>query len=91
MTYAYKTDFSVPDVFMLEIMSGISQRAARGTATTSSSCTSIPADTEWPRQYLETGRVDGFILLSATCTPQHMAALRDLNAPFAIWGNSPEG
>jgi DNA-binding LacI/PurR family transcriptional regulator len=90
VTYAYKTDFSVPDVFMLEIMSGISG-ALHGHGYDLLVVHVDPGDTDWPRQYLETGRVDGFILLSATCTPQHMAALRALNAPFAIWGNSPEG
>jgi DNA-binding LacI/PurR family transcriptional regulator len=89
VTYAYKTDFSVPDVFMLEIMSGIS-RALHAHGYDLLVVHVDPGDTAWPRQYLDTGRVDGFILLSATCTTETMTALRELNAPLAIWGNSPE-
>ena len=74
---------------MLEIMSGIS-RALHGHGYDLLVVHVDPGDTDWPRQYLDTGRVDGFILLSATCTPQHMTVLRELKAPLAIWGNSPE-
>ncbi|MGZ3465727.1 MAG: LacI family DNA-binding transcriptional regulator [Gemmatimonadaceae bacterium] len=85
VTYAYKTDFSIPDVFMLEIMSGIS-RALHAHGYDLLVVHVDPSDTRWPRQYLDTGRVDGFIVLSATCTTQHMTALRQMNAPFAMWG-----
>ena len=89
MTYAYKTDSSVPDVFMLEIMSGIS-RALHEHHYDLLVVHVDPGDTEWPHQYLDTGRVDGFIVLSATCTERHIAELLELKAPVAMWG-SPEG
>ena len=40
-------------------------------------------------EYLEAGRVDGFVLLSATCTQGHIRTLLDLRAPFILWGIPP--
>jgi DNA-binding LacI/PurR family transcriptional regulator len=85
VTYAYKSDSAVPDVFMLEIMSGIS-RALHDHHYDLLVVHVEPGDTEWPRQYLNTGRVDGFIVLSATCTERHIAELLEMKAPVAMWG-----
>jgi DNA-binding LacI/PurR family transcriptional regulator len=43
-------------------------------------------DTDWVRRYLQSGRVDGFILLAAICTPSQVQTLTDANAPFVMWG-----
>src|SRR5260221_9257805 len=88
VTYAYKADFSVPDVFMLEIMSGIS-RALHAQHYDLLIVHVDPNDTDWAHQYLDTGRVDGFILLSATCTEQNIATLVERGAPFVLWGSAP--
>ena len=87
VTYAYQKDFSVPDVFMLEIMSGISNGLNAG-GYDMLVIHVDPLKTNWAREYLETGRVDGFILLSATCTQSHIKTLVAMNAPFVIWGTS---
>lgn len=85
VTYAYTKNSRVPDVFMLEIMSGISVALhAHGYDLLVVHVDS--QDNEWAREYLETGRVDGFILLSATCTESHLETLADVRAPFVIWG-----
>jgi DNA-binding LacI/PurR family transcriptional regulator len=85
VTYAYGQKFAVPDVFMLEIMSGIAgELHANGYDMLVVHVT--PGDTAWVREYLETGRVDGFILLAATCTQSHIATLVELGAPFVLWG-----
>jgi DNA-binding LacI/PurR family transcriptional regulator len=87
-TYAYKADFSVPDAFMLEIMSGISAGLhANGYDLLVIQVS--PKDTEWVRQYLESGRVDGFVLMAATCTQRHISTLAERKAPFIIWGLPP--
>jgi DNA-binding LacI/PurR family transcriptional regulator len=89
VTYAYKTNSSVPDVFMLEIMSGISS----GLHASNYDMLIVHVDsddTNWAREYLGTGRVDGFILLSATCTQRHIETLVEMKAPFIIWG-VPQG
>jgi DNA-binding LacI/PurR family transcriptional regulator len=88
VTYTYEADFSVPDVFMLEIMSGISN-ALHDDHYDMLVVQVDPNDTEWARQYLDTGRVDGFILLAATCTQRHIETLVELNAPFVLWGDQP--
>ncbi len=88
VTYPFSADSAVPDVFMLELMSGIS--SALSTNGYDLLIVHVHShDTDWPRRYLETGRVDGFILLSAMCTRRHLAALVDLKAPFVIWGVPP--
>jgi DNA-binding LacI/PurR family transcriptional regulator len=45
-----------------------------------------PNDTKWAHQYYETGRVDGFILMTSTRKQTHVKALLELGAPFIIWG-----
>jgi DNA-binding LacI/PurR family transcriptional regulator len=88
VTYAYKTDFSVPDTFMLEIMSGVSA-GLHASGYDMLVVQVSPKDTDWVRQYLESGRVDGFVLLAATCTRSHISTLAERKAPFIIWGLPP--
>jgi len=85
VTHAYHKDFSVADLFGLEIMGGISS----GLATREYDLLVIhvdPNDTKWAHQYYETGRVDGFILMTSTRKQTHVKALLELGAPFIIWG-----
>jgi DNA-binding LacI/PurR family transcriptional regulator len=88
MTWAYDAESSTRDIFMLEIMSGASGALHRlgydllifhvG-----------KDDTDWVDAYLETGRVDGFILLSATCTRGQIDTLVEHKAPFILWDRPP--
>src|SRR5262245_23178569 len=88
VTYAYDAASAVPDAFMLEIMGGIS--AALHANGYDLLVTHVaPDDTTWVRQYLDTGRADGFIVLSATCSPGHIRTLVETKAPFIIWGVPP--
>ena len=48
-----------------------------------------PKDTAWVGRYLESGRVDGFVMMAATCSRQHIATLAERKAPFIIWGLPP--
>jgi DNA-binding LacI/PurR family transcriptional regulator len=85
VTHAYHKDFSVADLFGLEIMGGISS----GLATREYDLLVIhvdPNDTKWAHQYFETGRVDGFILMTSTRKQTHVKALLEIGAPFIIWG-----
>jgi len=85
VTHAYHKDFSVADLFGLEIMGGISN----GLAMQGYDLLVIhvdPHDTKWAHQYYDTGRVDGFILMTSTRKQSHVKALLDLGAPFIIWG-----
>jgi DNA-binding LacI/PurR family transcriptional regulator len=87
VTYPYAAESAVPDAFVLEIMSGISA-ALHANGYDLLVIQVAPDDVGWTRRYLETGRVDGFILLSASCTQEHIQTLVDLRAPFIIWGGA---
>jgi DNA-binding LacI/PurR family transcriptional regulator len=90
VTYAYKADLGVADAFMLELMSGISAGLhANGYDLLVIQVS--PNDTDWVGSYLESGRVDGFVLLSATCTEPQMSELTARNAPFVVWGEPSAG
>ena len=88
VTHAYHKDFSVADLFGLEIMGGISA----GLASREYDLLVIhvdPYDNKWTHQYFETGRVDGFILMTATRKQNHVKALLETGAPFIVWGVPP--
>jgi DNA-binding LacI/PurR family transcriptional regulator len=88
VTYPYQADASQPDAFLLEIMSGISAGLhAHGYDLLVIQVS--PRDSDWVRRYLESGRVDGFVVLAASCTRQHLRALAERGAPFVIWGIPP--
>ena len=76
--------FSLSDLFFLEIIGAI-------TSTLSDNYYDLlvanidPHDPDWPHQYLDTGRVDGFILLTSTRKPFHVRTLVEMQAPFIVW------
>ena len=85
VTHAYHKDFTWADLFGLEILGGIS----RGLHEVGYDVLIIhvdPADTKWARRYIDTGRVDGFILQTSCRKQDHVKALLSIDAPFIIWG-----
>jgi DNA-binding LacI/PurR family transcriptional regulator len=85
VTQCYYEDFSVADLFGFEIMGGITNALyAKGYNLLMLQIN--PHDTEWVHQYLDTGRVDGFILMTSNRKQHHIRALLDTNAPFIMWG-----
>ncbi|MFT3893733.1 MAG: LacI family DNA-binding transcriptional regulator [Anaerolineales bacterium] len=46
-----------------------------------------PNDSEWAQSYLDSGRVDGFILMTSNHKLSITKTLVDLGAPFIGWGN----
>jgi DNA-binding LacI/PurR family transcriptional regulator len=88
VTHAYHQEFSVADLFGLEIMGGISQGLyAHGYDLLVVHVN--PNETEWAHQYLDSGRVDGFILMTATRKQYHIRTLVEMGAPFIVWGVPP--
>lgn len=90
VTHAYHKEFSVADLFGLEIMGGIS----KGLSMHGFDMLVVhvnPHETEWAHLYLDTGRVDGFILMTSTRKQFHIEALVEMNAPFIVWGVPPSG
>jgi DNA-binding LacI/PurR family transcriptional regulator len=88
VSYEYQANSAVPDAFMLELMSGISS-ALRDNDYDLLIVHIDPSDSEWVHRYIDTGRVAGFILLSAACTARHLRELAESNAPFIVWGAPP--
>ena len=85
ITHAYNESFSVDDLFGLEIMGGIT----KGLYTLGYDFMVVhvdPKDTGWAHQYLDSGRVDGFILMTSRRKQLHVKALVEMNAPFIVWG-----
>ena len=85
VTHAYHKDFSVADLFGLEILGGIS----KGLYTKGYDMLVVhvdPRDTDWAHQYLDSGRADGFILMTSTRKQSHIKTLVEMGAPFIIWG-----
>lgn len=85
VTYAHQVDSSVPDAFTLEVMSGIAA-ALHESGYDLLVVQVAPADTDWVRRYIDSGRVDGFILMAAHCTQGHIRTLVDARAPFVMFG-----
>jgi DNA-binding LacI/PurR family transcriptional regulator len=83
---AYSPEFlSGEDLFGLELLSGV----GNGLHTLGYDLLVIhidPQDTTWVHSYLDSGRVDGFILLTANHKPPFIKTLVELNTPFIGWG-----
>lgn len=45
-----------------------------------------PANTDWASQYLDSGRVDAFILMTQEDKEKHVERLLSIGAPFVAWG-----
>jgi DNA-binding LacI/PurR family transcriptional regulator len=81
----YKNNFSAEDQFSLEIMGGITN----GLHTLGYDLLVIhvdPNDMDWAQQYLHSGRVDGFILMTSTHKQSYIKTLIEMDAPFIVWG-----
>jgi DNA-binding LacI/PurR family transcriptional regulator len=86
VTHSYDMEcFSMDDLFGLEIMGGI----AHGLSALGYDFLVVhvnPRETGWARQYLDSGRVDGFILMTSSRKQSHIKTLAEMGAPFIVWG-----
>lgn len=86
VTHAYHLEcFSMEDLFGLEIMGGITA----GLHSLGFDLLVIhvnPRDTGWAQQYIDSGRVDGFVLMTGSRKQIHIKNLVELGAPFIVWG-----
>jgi DNA-binding LacI/PurR family transcriptional regulator len=84
VTQAYHKEFSIADLFTLEIMGGIS----RGLFSKGYEMLIIHInlnDVKWAQKYLDSGRVDGFVLMPCSNKQKHMQELARIGAPFSVW------
>jgi DNA-binding LacI/PurR family transcriptional regulator len=88
VTHAYsKKDCAISDLFSLEIMGGITT----GLHELGYELLVVlvnPDDKEWAGQLLDSGQVDGFILMTSTKKTAHVDLLLKKGAPFVAWGPS---
>jgi DNA-binding LacI/PurR family transcriptional regulator len=86
VTHAYHLEcFSMDDLFGLEIMGGVSAGLyERGYDMLVVHVN--PRESDWAHQYLDSGRADGFILLTAARKQSHIKTLVEMDAPFIVWG-----
>jgi DNA-binding LacI/PurR family transcriptional regulator len=81
----YPTFFSTEDLFGLEMLGSI----ASGLHSLGYDCLIVdtdPHDTTWAHHYLDSGRVDGFILIASNLKQSHIQTLIQMRAPFIVWG-----
>jgi DNA-binding LacI/PurR family transcriptional regulator len=86
--YAEGSLASTRDSFVLELLGGISV----GLRESGYDLLLIQAsgrDTDWVSQYLDAGRVDGFVLMAPTCSRRQLDTLVKAGAPFVMWGGAP--
>ena len=86
VTHAYHMEnYSMEDLFTLEIMGGISA-GLHPLGYDLLLARVNPRDNTWAHQYLDSGRVDGFILMTSSRKQAHIKTLVEMGAPFIIWG-----
>lgn len=84
---AYYPEFcSMEDLFGLEILGSI----GNGLHSLGYDLLVIhhvdPHDTAWARSYLDSGRVDGFVIMASNRRQEHVKTLMQIGAPFIAWG-----
>jgi DNA-binding LacI/PurR family transcriptional regulator len=86
ITHAHDMEcFSMDDLFGLEIMGGVSG----GLHANDYDMLVVhvdPRNVDWAHQYLDSHRVDGFILMTSSRKQAHIKALAKMGAPFIVWG-----
>jgi DNA-binding LacI/PurR family transcriptional regulator len=90
VTYPYEPSEQVPDNFVLEILSGLTA-GLHADEYDLLLIQTMPGETRWITRYLDSGRVDGFVLLAARCTQEHLRRLEGRGAAFVVWGLPPAG
>jgi len=87
VVHAHKMDgpTSMTDLFSMEILGAISSGLSKFHYDLLVANVN-PQDPDWPSQYVDTGRVDGFILMTASRKLLQVKALLNTGAPFIVWG-----
>ncbi len=85
VTHAYHQMFTVADLFTLEILGGISEGLKKHNYDLLMVYVD-PCVNDWAAQHFNTGKVDGFILMTSSRKHSHIKTLLDQGAPFIAWG-----
>ena len=82
---AYDSECGLQSPFSMEIMGGAAtalHELGYGMLIVQAN----EAKSDWADEYLGSGRVDGFILMTYDDKRRHVQSLVDLEAPFSVWG-----
>ncbi|MBN1264906.1 MAG: substrate-binding domain-containing protein [Anaerolineales bacterium] len=90
ITHAYHKDVSVADLLGMEMMGGVSIGLSENGYDMLVTHVN-PHETEWVHEYLESGRVAGFVLMTSNRKQFHIRALIEMGAPFIAWGPPIQG
>lgn len=90
VTHGYYEQMGVEDLFLLEMLGAISMALAR-VHYDLLMVNVDPYATDWISDYLDSGKVDGFILMTSTRKQQHITQLIAVQAPFIAWGVPTSG
>ena len=85
VTHGYYKDYCIEDLFQMELLGAIS----RTLAVNNYDLLMVhvdPHNTDWISEYIDTGRVDGFILMTSTRKQTHIQTLIEIQVPFIVWG-----
>ena len=86
VTHGHHKEFSFADLFTLEILSSISRVLAESGYDLLMVQVDPMACCDWSADYLDTGRADGFILMTSTRKNAHIKSLLEMGSPFIVWG-----
>jgi DNA-binding LacI/PurR family transcriptional regulator len=86
VTHGQHKEFSFADLFTLELISSISRALAEEHYDLLMVQVDPYACCDWSADYLDTGRADGFILLTSIRKSTHIRSLLEMKSPFIVWG-----
>src|SRR5512137_2741045 len=86
VTHGYHKEFSFADLFTLELIGSVSRALAEEHYDLLMVQVDPYACCDWSADYLDTGRADGFILMTSTRKSTHIKSLLEMKSPFIVWG-----
>lgn len=90
VTHGYHKHIGIEDLFLLEMLGAITTALANKKYDLLMLHVN-PYETDWINDYLNTGKVDGFILMTSTRKQHHIQQLVEMQAPFIAWGTPIPG
>lgn len=85
VTHGYYKNICVEDLFLMEMLGAITNTLA-ALKYDLLMVHVDPYDTDWINDYLNSGKVDGFVLMTSTRKQYHVQKLIEMKAPFIAWG-----
>jgi DNA-binding LacI/PurR family transcriptional regulator len=86
-TCAHKEDLGIHDLFTLEVMGGL----AKGLHEQGYYLMTLqvnPHSIDWAREYIDSGRVDAFVMMTALDKPARLEEMAEAGLPFIAWGKT---